>query len=36
MAEYDKLKRSEELLFERYRERNRINSGGLLLCGHFR
>lgn len=36
MAEYNKLKRSEELLFERYRERNRISSGGLLLCGHFR
>ncbi|MCD7457673.1 hypothetical protein HAX54_035746 [Datura stramonium] len=35
MAEYNKLKRSEELLFERYRERNRISSGGLLLCGHF-
>ncbi|TMX04233.1 hypothetical protein EJD97_010606 [Solanum chilense] len=36
MAEYNKLKRSEDLLFERYRERNRISSGGLLLCGHFR
>ncbi|XP_060204439.1 uncharacterized protein LOC132632494 [Lycium barbarum] len=35
MAEYNKLKRNEELLFERYRERNRISSGGLLLCGHF-
>ncbi|XP_015070092.1 uncharacterized protein LOC107014620 [Solanum pennellii] len=35
MAEYNKLKRSEELLFERYRERNRISSGGLLLCGHL-
>ncbi|CAN4087945.1 unnamed protein product [Withania somnifera] len=35
MAEYNKLKRSEELFFERYRERNRISSGGLLLCGHF-
>ncbi|CAN4085332.1 unnamed protein product [Withania somnifera] len=35
MAEYNKLKQSEELLFERYRERNRISSGGLLLCGHF-
>ncbi|KAK4362593.1 hypothetical protein RND71_017834 [Anisodus tanguticus] len=35
MSEYNKLKQSEELLFERYRERNRISSGGLLLCGHF-
>ncbi|XP_019241056.1 PREDICTED: uncharacterized protein LOC109221052 [Nicotiana attenuata] len=35
MAEYNRLQRSEELLFERYRERNRISSGGLLLCGHF-
>ncbi|XP_009616067.1 uncharacterized protein LOC107786377 [Nicotiana tabacum] len=35
MAEYNRLQRSEELLFERYRERNRISLGGLLLCGHF-
>ncbi|KAL0415726.1 UNVERIFIED_CONTAM: hypothetical protein Slati_3404500 [Sesamum latifolium] len=30
--DYIKLQNSEELLFEMYRERNRINSGGLLLC----
>ncbi|XP_016464162.1 uncharacterized protein LOC107787152 [Nicotiana tabacum] len=35
MAEYNRLQRSEELLFARYRERNRISSGALLLCGHF-
>ncbi|KAK4414169.1 hypothetical protein Salat_2829800 [Sesamum alatum] len=32
MDEYLNLQNNEELLFERYRERNRINSGGLLLC----
>ncbi|KAL0307909.1 UNVERIFIED_CONTAM: hypothetical protein Sangu_3003800 [Sesamum angustifolium] len=30
--DYIKLRNNEELLFEMYRERNRINSGGLLLC----
>ncbi|CAA2989120.1 Hypothetical predicted protein [Olea europaea subsp. europaea] len=30
--EYLKLKNSEEVLFEMYKERNRIKSGGLLLC----
>ncbi|KAL7152822.1 hypothetical protein ABFS83_04G124400 [Erythranthe nasuta] len=33
MDEYVKLRNSEELLFEMYIQRNRINSGGLLLCG---
>ncbi|KAL0397267.1 UNVERIFIED_CONTAM: hypothetical protein Scaly_0175100 [Sesamum calycinum] len=32
MDEYLNLQNNEELLFEMYRERNRINSGGLLLC----
>ncbi|KAI3463644.1 hypothetical protein Pfo_020307 [Paulownia fortunei] len=32
MDEYLKRRNNEELLFEIYRERNRINSGGLLLC----
>ncbi|KAK4436885.1 hypothetical protein Salat_0022400 [Sesamum alatum] len=30
--DYIKLGNNEELLYEIYRERNRINSGGLLLC----
>lgn len=30
--EYLKLENSEEVLFEMYKERNRIKSGGLLLC----
>ncbi|XP_022843577.1 uncharacterized protein LOC111367098 isoform X2 [Olea europaea var. sylvestris] len=34
MDEYLKLGKSEELLFEMYNERNRINSGGLLLCNN--
>ncbi|PIN27062.1 hypothetical protein CDL12_00160 [Handroanthus impetiginosus] len=32
MDEYLKHRNNEELLFEMYRERNRIDSGGLLLC----
>ncbi|XP_011083959.1 uncharacterized protein LOC105166335 isoform X1 [Sesamum indicum] len=32
MEEYLNLQNNDELLFEMYRERNRINSGGLLLC----
>ncbi|XP_027122970.1 uncharacterized protein [Coffea arabica] len=32
MSEYLLLRRNDELLYERYKERNRINSGGLLLC----
>lgn len=32
MDEYLKLRNNEELLFDMYRERNRINCGGLLLC----
>ncbi|KAL0464128.1 UNVERIFIED_CONTAM: hypothetical protein Slati_0300400 [Sesamum latifolium] len=32
MDEYLNLQNNEELLFEMYRERNRINSGVLLLC----
>ncbi|GFP85045.1 putative late blight resistance protein homolog r1b-14 [Phtheirospermum japonicum] len=32
MDEYLKLRSNEELLFEMYRQRNRINSGGMLLC----
>ncbi|XP_019198816.1 PREDICTED: uncharacterized protein LOC109192575 isoform X2 [Ipomoea nil] len=32
MQEYLRLQQSEELLFERYRERERISSGGLLTC----
>ncbi|CAH9116297.1 unnamed protein product [Cuscuta europaea] len=31
MHEYVRLQHSEEMLFERYRERKRISSGGLLL-----
>ncbi|KAL7114545.1 hypothetical protein ACP275_04G127900 [Erythranthe tilingii] len=31
--EYLTLRNSEEMLFEMYIQRNRINSGGLLLCG---
>ncbi|KAL3654949.1 hypothetical protein CASFOL_000735 [Castilleja foliolosa] len=32
MDEYLKLRNNEELLFEMYRQRNKINSGGMLLC----
>ena len=32
MDEYESLKRNEDVLFERWRQQNRINSGGLLLC----
>ncbi|KAL6494372.1 hypothetical protein OROGR_031172 [Orobanche gracilis] len=32
MDEYLKLRNNEELLFEMYREKHRITSGGLLLC----
>ncbi|KAL2459585.1 uncharacterized protein Fot_54834 [Forsythia ovata] len=32
MEEYVKLQSNEELLFEMYTERKRINAGGLLLC----
>ncbi|KAK4410791.1 hypothetical protein Sango_0152100, partial [Sesamum angolense] len=32
MDAYLNLQNNEELLFEMHRERNRINSGGLLLC----
>lgn len=32
MDEYLKLGKDEELMFETYKERNRISSGGLLLC----
>ncbi|XP_058195039.1 uncharacterized protein LOC131311562 [Rhododendron vialii] len=32
MDRYLNLKREEDLLFERWRERNHISSGGLLLC----
>ena len=35
MDEYLKLQTAEELLFERWRERHRISSGGLLLCGNM-
>ncbi|KAG8388071.1 hypothetical protein BUALT_Bualt02G0087000 [Buddleja alternifolia] len=35
MDEYLKLGNNEELLFEMYRERNRISSGGVLLCTSF-
>ncbi|KAL3512589.1 hypothetical protein ACH5RR_025306 [Cinchona calisaya] len=32
MSEYLMLRRNEEVLFERYNERHRLHSGGLLLC----
>ncbi|CAL5327401.1 unnamed protein product [Camellia sinensis] len=32
MDRYLKLRREEDHLFERWKEQNRINSGGLLLC----
>ncbi|KAH6772066.1 hypothetical protein C2S51_010470 [Perilla frutescens var. frutescens] len=32
MDEYLKIQNNEEILFEMYRERNRIDLGGLLLC----
>lgn len=35
MDEYESLKSNEDLLFERWRQQNRINSGGLLLCGNI-
>ncbi|GMQ09837.1 hypothetical protein CsSME_00053081 [Camellia sinensis var. sinensis] len=34
MAKYLKLEKEEDLLFERWREQNRINRGGLLLCSN--
>ncbi|XP_028093023.1 uncharacterized protein LOC114293192 isoform X1 [Camellia sinensis] len=34
MAKYLKLEKEEDLLFERWREQNRINWGGLLLCSN--
>lgn len=35
MDRYLNLKREEDLLFERWRERNHISSGGLLLCSNI-
>lgn len=35
MGEYLKLQRDEDLLFERFRQQQRINSGGLLLCNQM-
>lgn len=35
MEEYLKLQRDEDLLFERFRQHQRINSGGLLLCNRL-
>lgn len=35
MEEYGKLQKNEELLFERWRQRQRINTGGLLLCNEI-
>ncbi|KAI8529166.1 hypothetical protein RHMOL_Rhmol12G0204500 [Rhododendron molle] len=35
MDRYLNLKREEDLLFERWRERNHITSGGLLLCSNI-
>lgn len=32
MSKYFELERTEELLFDSWRERNVISSGGLLLC----
>lgn len=32
MSEYLLLRQNDELLYERYKERNRIHSGSLLLC----
>ncbi|KAF3436828.1 hypothetical protein FNV43_RR19581 [Rhamnella rubrinervis] len=32
MEEYLKLQRNEEIVFERFRQQQRINSGSLLLC----
>ncbi|XP_051119324.1 uncharacterized protein LOC127243380 [Andrographis paniculata] len=34
MGEYKRLENNEDLLFEVYRQQNRIKSGGLLLCTH--
>ncbi|KAL6973088.1 hypothetical protein U1Q18_027261 [Sarracenia purpurea var. burkii] len=34
MDRYVKLEREEDLLFERWRERHKIDSGGLLLCSN--
>ncbi|KZV58744.1 hypothetical protein F511_18769 [Dorcoceras hygrometricum] len=36
MAEYVKLPNNEEVLFEMYRQRNRINSGCLFICSTHR
>ncbi|KAG5523070.1 hypothetical protein RHGRI_035022 [Rhododendron griersonianum] len=35
MDRYLNLKREEDLLFERWKERNHISSGGLLLCSNI-
>ncbi|KAF7123258.1 hypothetical protein RHSIM_Rhsim12G0172400 [Rhododendron simsii] len=35
MDRYLNLKQEEDLLFERWRERNHISSGGLLLCSNI-
>ncbi|PON45607.1 hypothetical protein PanWU01x14_257180 [Parasponia andersonii] len=35
MEEYLKLQRDEDVLFERFRLRHRVNSGGLLLCNQI-
>lgn len=32
MDEYRNLQRDEDLIFERYRQQNRIDSGTMLLC----
>ncbi|KAL7161783.1 hypothetical protein ACSBR2_042289 [Camellia fascicularis] len=34
MAKYLQLQKEEDLLFERWKEQNRINLGGLLLCSN--
>lgn len=35
LADYLKLQKGEDLLFERWRQQSRINSGGLLLCNEI-
>ncbi|WOL13647.1 hypothetical protein Cni_G22420 [Canna indica] len=35
MEEYLSLKRNEELLFERLRQRQRVESGSIILCGRL-
>lgn len=35
MEDYLKLQRDEDLLFERFRQQQRVNSGGMFICNRM-